>query len=186
MKIGILLGVLIGVLAVVAVEFLPEYERVSSTSPTAWMQDSAGDCGVVLTGGAGRTREGLDLLARKQIRKLVISGVHPGAQFEDIFPQWPYYPTVDKRDVVLERRSTTTYGNAHQSIALVEALECQSVVLITSRLHMRRAIKTFESASGRKIEVTPHAVVSNDYDPEWTEIFLETIKSLFYSAWAYT
>jgi uncharacterized SAM-binding protein YcdF (DUF218 family) len=185
MKFGIVAGLILGILAIFAVEFLPEYEKVSATPATAWLEDRSADCGVVLTGGAGRTREGLDLLSRHQISKLIISGVHPSAQFEDIFPQWPFYSNVDKKDVILERRSTTTYGNAHQSLALIEALDCQSVVLITSRLHMRRALKTFEAETTHRIHVFPHAIVSNDYNPDWTEIALETLKSIFYSAWAY-
>lgn len=156
-----------------------EARGILLTPPSAWMNERQGDCAIALTGGAGRTREGLDLLARGQIQKLILAGVHPDAQFEEIFPQWPFY-RVDRRDVVLERRSTTTYGNAHQSLAIAEALGCRSVLLVTSRLHMARAMRVFEEVSAGQFKIYAHAVVSNDLNPEWTEVAIESFKSLFY------
>src|SRR5580658_8318424 len=111
-----------------------EHEPIS-----AWTEDHKADCAVVLTGGPGRVREGFDLLAQGQVRKLIISGVHPKATLREIFPQWPFYGNLREEDVVLERRSATTYGNAQQSLPLVEALHCRNLVLITSHLHMHRA-----------------------------------------------
>lgn len=179
-------GLLIPVVMLMAlvIRFVPEYRRVSSTEPTAWTIDRHADCAIVLTGGAGRTREGLDLLSRGLIGKLVISGVHPGAQFEEIFPQWPFYAGIDRKDVILERRSTTTYGNAHQSLAFIEALECHSVLLVTSRLHMYRAMRVFQAAAPKDLLIYPHAIVSNDYRPEWSEIMFEAMKSMLYSVLA--
>src|SRR5882672_1590713 len=88
---------------------------------SAWVEDHKADCAVVLTGGPGRIREGFDLLAQGQVRKLIISGVHPRSTLREIFPQWPFYGGLHEDDVVLEKRSTTTYGNAQQSLPLVEA-----------------------------------------------------------------
>src|SRR5688572_9401257 len=91
--------------------FSRDYQRIKSYPATAWTHDVSGDCAVVLTGAAGRVREGFDLLAQKAVKKLIISGVNPKAQLREIFPERPFYPAVAESDIVLERRSTTTYGN---------------------------------------------------------------------------
>jgi len=130
-------------------------------------------------------REGFDLLAQKQVRKLIISGVHPKATLREIFPQWPFYGGLREDDVVLERRSATTYGNAQQSLPLVEALHCRSVVLVTSHLHMRRAFKTFRQVFPPEILILTRSISSGYVPPRTWDLTVETIKSLFYSLWAY-
>ena len=152
---------------------------------TAWTVDDAADCGVVLTGGPNRIREGIDLLARKSIQKLIISGVNPQANLHEFFPQLPYYGDLKEQDVILERRSETTYGNAQQSLPLVEALHCRDLVLITSRAHMRRALLTFQAEFPRGFPISPRAVAGANEPPTWDEVAFEALKSLFYSVWAY-
>jgi uncharacterized SAM-binding protein YcdF (DUF218 family) len=139
----------------------------------------------VLTGGAGRVREGFDLLSHREVKKLIISGVHPQAGLRDIFPQWPYYGDLREIDVILEKRSGTTYGNAQQSLALVEALHCRDVILITSRLHMYRALKTFQGVFPSSIPIYPRAILSGAVQPGFVDLSTEIVKSLFYSIWAY-
>lgn len=154
---------------------------------SVWTEDltQTVDCAVVLTGGPNRVREGIDLLSRKNIHKLIVSGVHPQARFQDIFPLWPYYGDLKESDVILERRSETTFGNAQQSLPLVEALRCSEIVLITSRVHMRRALKTFRAEFPEGFPIIPRAVPGLDEPPGKVEVAWETMKSLFYSAWAY-
>lgn len=162
-----------------------EYRFVSSSTVTAWEVDDSADCAVVLTGGANRVREGFDLLARGSVKKLIISGVHPQSELRDIFPQWPFYGKLDPTSVVLEKRSQTTYGNAQQSLPLVQALRCRDVVLVTSRLHMYRALRTFRAEFPRQIQIVPHAIYGSRSDFGWAETSFETAKSFFYSLWAY-
>ncbi len=162
-----------------------EFERVCTAPINSWSEDQTADCAVVLTGGANRTREGVDLLARHSVRKLIISGVNPQAELMDIFPQLPFYGTVMTEDVILEKRSQSTYGNAQQSLPLVEALRCRDVLLVTSRLHMYRALRTFRAEFPTTIVIYPRAVFGGYTDLGWSEILLEASKSLFYSLWAY-
>jgi len=157
-----------------------EHEPIS-----AWTEDHKADCAVVLTGGPGRIREGFDLLAQGQVRKLIISGVHPRATLREIFPQWPFYGTLHEEDVVLERRSGTTYGNAQQSLPLVEAMHCRSLVLVTSQVHMRRAYKTFRQVFPQEFLISTRAVSSGYVPPRTSDVAVEAAKSLFYSLWAY-
>lgn len=159
--------------------------QIEAEPITAWSEDHKGDCAVVLTGGPGRVREGLDLLSQGQVHKLIISGVHPHANLREIYPQWPFYGSLRETDVVLERRSTTTYGNAQQSLPLVEAMHCRSVVLITSHIHMPRALATFRQIFPPEILILPRSVSSGSIPPRQTDVMVETLKSMFYSLWAY-
>lgn len=162
------------------------FEMLRSSPISAWTQDPTADCAVVVTGGRGRIREGFDLLYRKQIRKLIVSGVHPQAQLQDLLPVWPYYGQLDETDVLLERRSRTTYGNAQQSLPLVEALQCRDVILVTSSLHMPRAFRTFRKVFPADVAIHPHAIVTTGHAvPGFSESMIETAKWLFYSVWAF-
>lgn len=152
---------------------------------SAWTEDHKADCAVVLTGGPGRIREGFDLLAQGQVRKLIISGVHRHANLREIFPQWPFYGGLREEDVVLERRSATTYGNAQQTLPLVEAMHCRSVVLVTSHLHIRRAFKTFRQVYPPEVLLLSRSVSSGFIPPRSSDITVETLKTLFYSLWAF-
>lgn len=143
------------------------------------------DCGVVLTGSAGRIREGFDLLEQRQIKKLVISGVNSQTTLKDLLPLWPYYPKVLDETVFLEKRSETTYGNAVQSLPLVQALGCRDIVLITSELHMYRSYQTFRPVYPDNIFIYKHGVLSHRGRFSFIDEFIEVVKSLFYRPWAY-
>ena len=162
-----------------------EKQKILSVPVNSWSEDHQADCALVLTGGPGRVREGFSLLSHRAVKKLIISGVHPGAELRDIFPQWPYYGDLKETDVILEKRSGTTYGNAQQSLALVEALHCRDVVLVTSRLHMYRALRTFQGIFPESISIYPRAIVSGSLRPDFMDLSNEIVKSLFYSIWAY-
>lgn len=151
----------------------------------SWARTPTADCAVVLTGGAGRVREGFDLLANQNVKRLIISGVYSNARLREIMPVWSFYGSLSENDVVLDRRSETTYGNAQQSLPIVEALKCRDILLVTSRLHMRRSYKTFRSAFPENIYIQKHAIIGGRYESSGWELGFEALKSLFYSLWAY-
>ena len=165
--------------------FQKEADKILAQRPTAWELDHFSDCAIVLTGGRGRVREGFDLLTQKRIKKLIISGVYPGSTLREIFPQWPFYGAIEESDVILEKRSRTTFGNAQQSLPLAEALKCRDITLITSRLHMYRAYRIFRSVFPPEYPIYPRAIVGRRLEPHWSSQLIEVIKSLFYSLWAY-
>ena len=165
--------------------FLLELRRVSAQTITAWDEDYKADCAVVLTGGAGRIREGFDILSRGAIRKLIISGVHSKAVLDEIFPQWPFYGNLNKKDVILEKLSTTTYGNGKQTRKWVQKLRCQDLLLITSHLHMYRANRVFRKIFPDNYPIHIVAVAPQSSRVSAESYVTETFKSLFYSLWAY-
>lgn len=173
------------VLIILAVLWRREWQAVLATAPTAWTDDVHADCAVALTGGSGRLREALDLLYRGAVKKLIVSGVHPKVQWRELVPQVPLLGDLKEEDVVLEKRSTTTYGNAVQTLPLVEALHCHSLVVVTSTLHMSRALRTFRSVFPSDFHLQPYAVVSGSLRASWMDLLEESGKSLFYSVWAY-
>jgi len=162
-----------------------ETRLLLQTPIDAWENDSSADCAVVLTGGPGRVKEGLDLLIRRQVQRVIIAGVNPQVGLKDLYPQLALYPQLNERDLVLERRSETTYGNAQQSLPIVEALQCRSILLVTSYLHMNRAHKTFTSTYPPEIKVLPYSVAGSDFPPHNGDLFMEVLKTWFYALWAY-
>lgn len=166
-------------------KLMQEYNLVKAVPISSWEQDVQADCAVVLTGGPGRVREGFDLLATSRVRKLIISGVHANSRLREIMPMWPFYGNLQEEDVVLERRSETTFGNAQQSLPIVEALGCRDIVLVTSRVHMRRSYLTFRSAFPDQIFIYQRAVAGGAVRPGFFEVFLEASKIIFYSFWAF-
>lgn len=173
-------------LLVFGVKFYFDAKSVRRTPITSWTEDHRADCAVVLTGSGGRVREGIDLLAQKQINKLILAGVFSTSRFEDIFPLWPYYGGVNKKDVILERRSQTTYGNAQQALSLVEALRCRDIILITSSLHMYRAYRTFRSIFPEEIPIYQRSVLTgSSLKVSTSDYVFEILKTMFYSLWAF-
>lgn len=170
---------------VVLYRFADEYQKVQKERIQSWTKTPSADCAVVLTGGAGRVREGFDLLANQNVKKLVISGVYSNARLREIMPVWPFYGNLSENDVVLDRRSETTYGNAQQSLPIVEALKCRDILLVTSRLHMYRSYRTFRATFPENIYIEKHAIIGGRFESSVWESGFEALKSLFYSIWAY-
>ena len=97
------------------------------------------ECLERLAGGA--------VLARRTGLPVLLSGgaVEPGPAVADVMQ------ATLKRDFGLEarfveRRSRTTHENARESAALLAAVWIKNVVLVTSAVHMRRAVAEFEAA----------------------------------------
>ncbi len=169
---------------VIGVWFWRDCDLIAHQKITSWTGTGHADCAVVLTGGPGRIPEGFSLLAQHRIRKLIISGVYRRADLRSIFPQWPFYGSVDERDVFLEKRSLTTYGNAEQSLHVVQSLHCRDFFLVTSRMHMYRSLRTFRAVFPKDIKIIPRSVSDEEMHPTWG-LIVETVKTMFYNLWAY-
>lgn len=174
-----LTGVLTIVFVVVGL-LLHQAKEIKSEKENVWESLESADCGVVLTGAAGRIREGFEKLAQKKIKKLIVSGVYKDSQLHDIFPYLPFYPEVNVEDIILEKRSQTTFGNARFSLSLVDSLNCEEVMLITSQVHMRRAYLTFEAVYPSNIHIKKLTVQNSKTEADFLGLFNEVVKSMFY------
>ena len=159
------------------------FKEIRKFPVTAWLEDHQADCAIVLTGGPNRIFDALEQLYLKRVKKVILSGVFPTTELRDIFPQKSFYGDLDEGDIILEKRSLTTYGNAQQTLPLVEALNCKDVVLITSKLHMYRAYKTFRSHYPKDIPIYQRSTIGRRYVPHWSRVGAETLKAVFYDLW---
>jgi uncharacterized SAM-binding protein YcdF (DUF218 family) len=157
-------------------------ETILQEPISAWEMTSPADCALVLTGGPGRVRAGFDLLSNHQAKKLIISGVHSDVQIHELLPLWAVYGEINEDDVVLEKRSETTYGNAQQSLVIAEALRCRDLLLVTSRIHMPRAFRIFRDVFPTTLAIRKYAIISGRAHPlEW-EILTEFFKMILYNS----
>lgn len=152
---------------------------------TAWEEDHRADCAVVLTGGPNRIADAFELLYLKRVKKVIMSGVYATTELRDIFPQKAFFGDLDEDDIILEKRSLTTYGNAKQALPLVEALNCKDVVLITSRIHMVRAFATFRGHFPNEIPIYQRSTIGKQSDSHWTQVGAESLKTVFYDLWLF-
>lgn len=139
------------------------------------------DCGVVLTGSAGRIREAFEVLYQKKIKRLIISGVYKDTKLNEIFPQLPFYSDIDPEAVVLEKISGSTYGNAVQTQLVSEAMKCQDLLLMTSDIHMQRAYRMFKVTFPLDYKIGKYHIVNSAKENTLFDVYLETFKSLFYN-----
>lgn len=181
----IVFAVTVVVIGIVTRLCLSEITKVTQQSVNAWTDEQTADCAAVLTGGPNRVQEGIHLLYQKNIKKLILTGVNPNSHLEEIFPNIIFYGKLEPQNIILEKTSKTTYGNALQTLALVEALQCRDLILVTSQLHMYRAYRTFRKQFPEQITIYPRATVGRQYHPHWSYVIDEAMKSLFYRWWAY-
>lgn len=174
------------VIAISLTTLLIFYDRITQEQVNLWTKKQFPhlDCGVVLTGAPGRIREGFELLQQKKIKKLIISGVYKEATFHEVFPYWPFYNEVKNDDVILEKRSQTTLGNAYQTLALVETLKCQDIYLITSQLHMSRAYTIFKEVYPPSIYIEKLTVPNSKFEQTYYSLVFEVVKSIFYTVFS--
>ena len=150
----------------------PQLQLLDYLKPTS--------CGVVLTGAPGRIREAFEVFAQKKFKKLIISGVYKDVKLHEIFPQLPFYPEIDPDDVVLEKISGSTYANAYQSLLVAETLKCESILLMTSDIHMYRSYRTFKAVFPDSIRIATYPIVNPGKENSVFDVYFETFKSIFY------
>lgn len=128
-------------------------------------RDVATDAIVVLTGGRGRVEEGISLYREHRARWLYLVGVDPLVRKSDLFKD-----LTGKRggeEIVLEKSSRNTLENALYSRDLIARQKVRSILLITSRYHMKRAVLIFRSILPKDIAVYPYPVDSKNLKQEW-------------------
>lgn len=156
-----ILTLLIIFLIVVAVLFVDfTYKTFSYRQPAV-----KADAIVVLAGGKGRIEEGTKLYREGKSKKLFLIGVDPTVSKKDLYHPTGNDPSAEM--VVLEKASRNTLENAVYGRALIMQSGVSSILLITSRYHMKRAAILFRNALPKDVSIYPYPVDSDNFKESW-------------------
>jgi len=123
------------------------------------------DAIVVLAGGKGRVDEGVRLYRERRAAYLFLIGVDPSVRKSDLYRPQPGDPSPD--GVILERASRNTLENAILGRDVILRRQIKSILLITSRYHMKRAAILFRNALPRDLTIYPYPVDTRNLKEAW-------------------
>lgn len=123
------------------------------------------DAIVVLTGGKGRVEEGIRLFRARRAEFLIFVGVDPSVRKTDLYRPRPGDPPADK--VILEKSSRNTLENSIFGRDVIVRSGVHSVLLITSRYHLKRASILFRNSLPKDITIIPYPVDSVNLKESW-------------------
>jgi uncharacterized SAM-binding protein YcdF (DUF218 family) len=123
------------------------------------------DAIVVLAGGKGRVDEGVRLYRERRASYLFLIGVDPSVRRSDLYRPRQGDPSAE--GVILERASRNTLENAIFGREVILGRQVNSVLLITSRYHMKRAAILFRNALPRELTIYPYPVDTRNLKEAW-------------------
>lgn len=123
------------------------------------------DAIVVLAGGKGRVEEGVRLFRERRAKFLLFVGVDPSVRKSDLYIPRPGDPSAV--NVILEKSSRNTLENSILGSNLVVSSGVRSVLLITSRYHLKRASILFRNSLPKNVTIIPHPVDSVNLKESW-------------------
>jgi uncharacterized SAM-binding protein YcdF (DUF218 family) len=118
------------------------------------------DAVVVPTGGPGRIDRGLDLIARHQAKRMLITGVAPGVRPVELALTNRAPVALFACCVDLGHEAVDTRSNAMETAAWVKAHGYKSVRLVTSDWHMARASMELKAALDGDVAIVSDGVTS--------------------------
>ena len=118
------------------------------------------DAIVVPTGGPGRIDRGLDLVARHQARRMLITGVPPGVRPAELALTNRAPVALFACCVDLGHEAVDTRSNAKETADWVKAHGYKSVRLVTSDWHMARASMELKAALDSDVAIVSDGVTS--------------------------
>jgi len=128
-------------------------------------RDISADAIVVLAGGKGRVDEGVRLYKEKKGKWLFFIGVGPTVRVSDLYQPKKGDPSPD--GVIIEKASRNTLENAIYGRDIIMGKEVRSIVLITSRYHMKRASILLRNALPKDVAIYPYPVDTNNLKETW-------------------
>jgi uncharacterized SAM-binding protein YcdF (DUF218 family) len=123
------------------------------------------DAIVVLTGGKGRVEEGIRLFRESRAEFLFLVGVDPAVRKSDLYRPKPGDPSAD--NVILEKSSRNTLENSIFGRDVIVHSGVHSVLLITSRYHLKRASILFRNSLPKDITIIPYPVDTVNLKESW-------------------
>ena len=128
------------------------------------------DAIVAVSGGdtAARTEEAIKLYQNEWAPKLVFSGAaqdKSGPSNAEAMRRQAIKAGVPDEDIIIEEASATTKQNAENTGTIFTENNIESVILVTSAYHQRRASLEFESRLEGKVTLKNHPVLQ---DNQWS------------------
>jgi uncharacterized SAM-binding protein YcdF (DUF218 family) len=165
-RLTIVLGILCAVLLFIGFLFF-----VYSLDPSENEPHQRADAIVVLTGGADRIADAVQLLAEGHGARLLISGVNKGISPESIAKLMPQHADLFACCIDLDYGARNTVGNATETRRWARDHKIKSILLVTSNYHMPRALLEFRRAMPRA-QVSARAVVPYGFDASrwWSDL----------------
>ncbi len=122
---------------------------------------------VVLTGGASRIADGVQLLASGHGQRLLITGVNRSTSPDEIRRTLPDNEHLLDCCVDLGHRALNTFGNAIEAAEWTRSQHFRSLVVVTSAWHMPRALVELGRALP-EVELVAYPVVTDRMQaPNW-------------------
>jgi uncharacterized SAM-binding protein YcdF (DUF218 family) len=143
--------------------------------------DRRADGIVVLTGGASRIEDAIELLASGRGQRLLITGVNRTTSQREIARLRPEHQRIFTCCVDLDRSAVNTVGNATETRRWAHERGFKSLIVVTSNYHMPRAMAEL-SHQLPDISLIAFPVVSEQSRPNWSNgsnlklLFLEYVK----------
>ena len=127
---------------------------------------------VVLTGGASRISDAIELLAAGHGKRLLISGVHRATSSAEIARTNPRYQSLVACCVDLDHSAVNTTGNAVETRRWVRDRGFSSLIVVTSAYHMPRTMAEL-ARQLPDVALVPFPVVTEKLrnEPWWTNGF---------------
>jgi uncharacterized SAM-binding protein YcdF (DUF218 family) len=140
--------------------------------------DRPADGIVVLTGGASRIADAIELLAAGRGKRLLISGVHPTTSSSELARLSPAYGRWMTCCVDLGHAAVNTTGNAIETKHWVTDRGFRSVIVVTSNYHMPRTMAELRRRMP-DVALVPFPVVTDKMRSEAWWSSAPTAKLLF-------
>lgn len=131
------------------------------------------DAVVVVTGGPGRIEHGVEVLARKQARRMLIAGADPSVTKADLIRRLGGRNRLIQCCVDLGSESVDTRSNAEEAQRWLARRGFKSLRLVTNDYHMRRTRFDFDRLLGNEYTIVSDSVPG---DPSFTRLFVEYSK----------
>lgn len=137
--------------------------------------DAQTDAVVVPTGGSGRIARGLEVVRAGKARRMFVSGVDPEVKPEEFAAEFDVTGREMDCCVTLGFLAVDTRSNAGEVAQWVAENEVESLRLVTTDWHMRRASGEIREAIPDTVVIHEDAVPSS---PDLKQLFLEYNKLL--------
>lgn len=156
-----LLSLLVLAVLVLTMLFVDFVYKTFSAQPRQVQADAI----VVLAGGKGRIEEGVRLFRERRAARLFLVGVDPSVRLSDLYRPGPGDPSSDL--VVLEKASRNTLENSLYGRDVILQHKVRSILLITSRYHLKRSALLFRNALPNDVVIHPYPVDSARIKQDW-------------------